>query len=160
MQTFLPYASYESTSKCLDYKRLGNQRIEARAIYYLCHRLNGTDLREDLAITNSNAGFLWNRYRNHPAVRMWRGYEYSLALYHDTVVCEWINRGYKNSMEYIITNDFATRVAVSNPPWWLGDGVFHSTHRSNLLRKLPEHYSQFRWEETNNIEYYWPVERR
>ena len=29
MQTFLPYADFVKTAKCLDYRRLGKQRIEA-----------------------------------------------------------------------------------------------------------------------------------
>ena len=33
MQTFLPYKSFEKSAKCLDYKRLGKQRIETWQIY-------------------------------------------------------------------------------------------------------------------------------
>jgi hypothetical protein len=29
LQTFLPYADFVKTAKCLDYRRLGKQRVEA-----------------------------------------------------------------------------------------------------------------------------------
>jgi hypothetical protein len=44
----------------------------------------------------------------------------------------------------------------SGAPPWLGCDEFHSSHRSNLLRKLPEHYSQFGWSEPNDLPYVWP----
>ena len=42
-------------------------------------------------------------------------------------------------------------------PHWLGDDKFHSTHRSNLLRKDKEFYSKYLWTESDNMEYYWPI---
>jgi len=42
-------------------------------------------------------------------------------------------------------------------PWWLGRGDFHGSHRSNLLRKYPEHYAKFGWEEPDNLPYVWPT---
>ena len=33
MQTFMPYADIEKSLKCLDYKRLGKQRVEAMQTY-------------------------------------------------------------------------------------------------------------------------------
>ena len=41
-------------------------------------------------------------------------------------------------------------------PHWMGDKGFHAAHRSNLLRKDPEHYSQFEWAESSDLEYVWP----
>ena len=32
MQTFLPYADYTRTAKCLDRQRLGKQRVECKQI--------------------------------------------------------------------------------------------------------------------------------
>lgn len=32
MQTFLPYADFSMSAKCLDYRRLGKQRVEAMQI--------------------------------------------------------------------------------------------------------------------------------
>ena len=33
MQTFLPYQNFIKSAKCLDYKRLGKQRVEALQIH-------------------------------------------------------------------------------------------------------------------------------
>lgn len=33
----------------------------------------------------------------------------------------------------------------------------HASHRSNLLRKEPEHYTQFGWTEPPDLAYVWPV---
>ena len=33
----------------------------------------------------------------------------------------------------------------------------HASHRSNLLRKDPEHYMQFGWTEPPDLPYVWPV---
>jgi len=40
-------------------------------------------------------------------------------------------------------------------PVWIGDEELHASHRSNLLRKDPEHYGQFEWEEPDDLEYVW-----
>ena len=130
MQTFLPYPDFKKTAECLDWRRLGKQRIEAMQI-----------LR---ALENHNYG-----WQNHPAVNMWRGFEAMLAVYHNTIIEEWISRGYRNSMKIIAPNS----AAIS--PSWLGNSDFHASHRSNLLRKNPEHYAQFGWTESDNLPYVW-----
>ena len=40
-------------------------------------------------------------------------------------------------------------------PHWLGYEPFHASHRSNLLRKDAEYYSQFGWTEPDNLPYIW-----
>jgi hypothetical protein len=130
VQTFLPYPDFKKTAECLDWRRLGKQRIEAMQI-----------LR---ALENHNYG-----WQNHPAVNMWRGFEAMLAVYHNTIIEEWISRGYRNSMKIIAPNS----AAIS--PSWLGNSDFHASHRSNLLRKDPEHYAQFGWTESDNLPYVW-----
>jgi hypothetical protein len=42
-------------------------------------------------------------------------------------------------------------------PKWFGDDRFHASHRSNLLRKDLQHYSQFNWEESPDMDYFWPT---
>jgi hypothetical protein len=37
----------------------------------------------------------------------------------------------------------------------LGREDFHESHRSNLLRKDPDHYYKFGWTEPTNLEYVW-----
>jgi hypothetical protein len=131
MQTFLPYADFDRTAACLDYRRLGKQRVEAKQI------LN--------ALQGKSTG-----WTNHPATNMWRGYEDALSLYHNRIIIEWIDRGYNNNMPYIDVGK------VVMPPW-MGDENFHSSHRAALLFKQPDHYSQFNWNETPSMMYVWPT---
>ena len=132
MQTFLPYKSYRKTFKVLDYRRLGKQRVEAKQI-----------LNVLLGRTETKG------WRNHPITRMWEGYEPALQLYHNMCIEEWVNRGYNNNMEL----ENITEMIVD--PDWLGNKRFHSSHRSNLLRKDYEYYSQFGWKEDSTNPYAW-----
>ncbi len=143
MQTFLPYKSFEKTAKVLDNRRLGKQRVE-------CLQILQTLEKGDLA----------KGWKNHPAVKMWRGHEQALILYGNAICQEWTDRGYKDSCRYKITL-FAKKYPLNvtcKLPQWLGKSDFHSSHRSNLLRKFPEHYSQFGWEEKDNLPYIWPIQ--
>jgi len=135
MQTFLPCPIFSESLECLDNKRLCKQRVEAMQIHNV---LTGK--------TNSNA------WKNHPAVKMWKGYENSLACYHNTAIHVWKKRGYKNTMKLIPVPD---ETYVEMPPF-IGVDVFHASHRSNLLRKNPEWYSQFGWKESSDLPYFWP----
>jgi hypothetical protein len=136
MQTFLPLPSMGESIKCLDNKRLGKQRVEALQILKA--------LRGDYAKTGA--------WVNHPATKMWRGFEAALSFYKDLCIEEWIGRGFKNTMAMAPVHN---RTVIIPP--WLGDNKFHASHRSNLLRKQPEHYSQFNWQEPDDIPYVWPV---
>lgn len=132
MQTFLPFADFTETAKCLDNKRLNKQKVEAFQI------LN--------VLLNRTTSTAW---RNHPAVKMWKGYENSLKHYFNVMRTEWINRGFNNSMkEEIIEGN------IIHPPW-LGNSDFHISHQSNLLRKDNVHYSKF-FVGDDNKPYIWP----
>jgi hypothetical protein len=135
MQTFLPYPDFEKSAACLDYKRLGKQRVEAYQII-------------NVLVSNKTEG----GWVNHPAVRMWRGHIAALQQYYNTIVTEWISRGYKNNMRL-----YSISIPDVRYPLWLGDEKFHASHRSNLLRKFPEHYGKFGWKESSNLPYIWPV---
>lgn len=130
MQTFLPFASFEISAAVLDYRRLGKQRVEARQL-----------------IDTIMHGGGWSR---HPAAVMWQFNVPALMRYHDVVIKEWVRRGYKNSMPL-----FQPRAYTM--PVWFGDDIFHSSHRSNLLRKDPVFYSAYGWTEEPNQPYIWPV---
>lgn len=134
MQTFLPYADFAATARVLDQKRLCNQSTEVFRL------LN--------AIRNGGG---WS---NHPAANMWRGYEQSLIDYGVAICDEIVSRGYVDVWRKDIRN-FRYQFKLSGPPHWLGDEAFHRSHRSNLTRKKPEHYSQF-WNEPPDLEYVWP----
>ena len=143
MQTFLPYSDFQKSAKCLDYRRLGKQRVETKQILM-------TLLGES------------NGWANHPAVKMWRGHETALIHYGIEMCLEWISRGYKDTclpwfyqkLEQIKFNRNLTGHPI---PIWLGEEKFHASHRSNLLRKDPLWYNKFNWLEANNLPYIWPV---
>ena len=81
---------------------------------------------------------------------MWRGFESALAVYMNTCIEEWIARGYNNTMKI-------EEVRAYILPNWLGREDIHRSHRSNLLRKDRQWYSQFGWTESDNLPYVWPV---
>ena len=137
MQTFLPYKDFTLSAQCLDYRRLGKQRVEALQIF---NALTGVPTK---------SGREYKGWKNHPAVTMWQGYEEALLLYKNKMIEEWILRGYNNTMKHIVhIKDFKI-------PEWVGDERIHKSHRSNLLRKDFRFYSKYGWNEPTNIEYYW-----
>jgi hypothetical protein len=88
---------------------------------------------------------------------MWRGYEGSLAVYMMAICKEWRARGFKdNQLEWLDKWAQTKRLNFAKPHW-LGDKDFHDSHRSNLLRKDPDWYSQFHWEVANDLPYVWPI---
>ena len=137
MQTFLPYPSIVKSLQCLDYRRLGKQRVEAMQL------VNSTLKLE--------RGEKVKGWANHPARTMWNGYLPALKLYHNLSIDEWVRRGYNNTMKHYDLPD-----NIQMPPWF-GWEKLHASHRSNLLRKDPVWYGQFGWSEPDNIEYVWPT---
>jgi len=138
MQTFLPYPSFSASAHVLDRRRLGKQRVEVLQI-----------LRALLGLTSG--------WVNHPAARMWRGCEPALALYGILACVEWRARGYRcTTLERIlelVPRPAPETLSAMFPPW-LGDEAFHRSHRSNLLRKAPEHYGSL---PGFDLPYAWPA---
>jgi hypothetical protein len=136
MQTFVPYSSFHLSAMTLDRQRLGKQRVETLQL------LN--------ALTGRSKGWV-----SHPAAVMWRDNPHGLAAYGVAVCQEWRLRGYKDTcqlkIEAIMSPD------ASDLPYWWGDDAVHSSHRANLLRKMPEHYSRFGWTEDPEMPYVWPT---
>jgi len=94
MQTFLPYRNFRESAECLDYKRLGKQRVEAwQILNALVNKRNGVTQKLDKNGKLRKIGWL-----NHPAVIMWEGYEQALKEYYNTMVMVWEEKGYNNSM--------------------------------------------------------------
>lgn len=135
MQTFLPYPNFVESVRVLDNKRLGKQRVEA---YQILKVLRGES----------------KGWRNHPAVKMWEGYQLSLGEYMNACIDEWVKRGFKNTM-----GRFYGPTSHTRPPW-IGDNAFHASHRSNLLRKDSKWYGQYGWTESNDLPYVWPSKER
>ena len=183
MQTFLPYPCFIESAKCLDFRRLGKQRVESKQL------LNALEIRK--------SGIAKGGWVNHPATVMWEGYEDALKHYMNIMIIEWRLRKYKNTMQFasvqthkrnkliyeakeyekvfeLVKNDpcpncphssgiyckdgwygFENSQQTINMPPFIGNVDFHSSHRSNLLRKDFKYYSQFGWEEPINLPYIW-----
>lgn len=150
MQTFLPYPCYEQSARVLDRARLGKQRVEAYQILCSLHRIRYNKDTHMWELFDS-------RWKNHPAVLMWENHSLSLCEYTKAMISEWSKRGYKDScLEKILY--FESIIHQENiKPSFIGNKEFHASHRSNLLRKFPEHYRQFGWKEPDNLSYFWPV---
>lgn len=133
MQTFLPVADFVESARILDWRRLGKQRVEA---FQILNILRGKTQKTG--------------WRNHPAVKMWEGYDIALGFYMNAMIDEWVRRGYKNTMERAVAN------VAWNPPW-INSPEFHASHRSNLLRKDPVFYGKYGWKESPDLPYIWPV---
>lgn len=135
MQTFLPYPDVKKSVQALDNKRLGKQRVETKQIYFAC--------------IDSTYG-----WQNHPAVKMWRGYEDALAYYGMHCCYEYRNRGYNDSLLPWFL-DLITIGVNFDMPFWFGNERFHLSHQSNLKRKDPVYYKHFNV--PPNLAYIWPV---
>ena len=133
MNTFLPYADFVKSAEVLDNKRLGKQRVECLQLL--------TSLKE-------NRGWI-----HHPCTKQWKGYENALVEYGVAICSEWIKRGFKDTTMEKISKFRDGDVVL---PKWFGNENFHSSHRSNLLRKKREWYGKFGWEEPDNLPYVWP----
>ena len=133
MQTFLPYADFDACAKVLDRARLGKQIVEAKQIF-------------DIIIKKPDK-IAW---RNHPAVKMWEGYENALAMYINAMKSEWLRRGYSSSVNIMIPRDYIK-------PSWLGYELLHLSHRANLIRKKPIYYTEHFGAITPMKGYWWPI---
>ena len=133
MQTFLPSKNIKKSLEILDNKRLGKQRVEAFQILNILLKRTKT-----------------KGWRNHPAVKMWKGHSNALKFYFNASLEEWIKRGFRNNMKF---EKIRGKIVFPN---WFGRNKFHASHRSNLLRKDKKHYSRFGWKENSNLPYVWP----
>jgi hypothetical protein len=152
MQTFLPHKDYVESAKCLDRIRLGKQRVECLQIMK--------------ALTDKDYG-----WQSHPAVNMWRGLEWELFMYSKAICKEWTGRGYKDTCWDKIRRVFWEDVWAKHPqidpksdniklskdvsPIWQDDDELYTSHKSNLVRKNPEHYFSFKWGVKHDLPYKW-----
>lgn len=138
MQIFLPYPNFEKSLQTLDNKRLGKQRVETYQIISAITRRPKLD------------GTPYKGWLNHPCTVMWKNYVPALKNYLNLSILEWVNRGFKNTMEFeeIEFNDIVL------PPF-IGNERFHSSHRANLLKKEPEFYCKYGWIENPSDPYVW-----
>lgn len=131
MQTFLPYPDFLKSARVLDNKRLGKQRVEVLQL-------------------------VMGQFPNHPAAKMWRGYQDALIDYGLAVCKVWRReRGFSDTVQDKLLTLVSLHDAVMPP--WFGDEAFHASHRSNLLRKDPVCYGRYGWTEPHDLPYIWPV---
>ena len=141
MQTFLPFDDFTASARVLDSARLGKQRLEAvQALRALTFPVYG--------------------WRNHPAARMWRGFRPALTAYTLATIDEWTARGNTDALRPLVL-EFAPEVErmpqdALAVPTWLGTAAFHDSHRSNLVRKVPEYYREFFPDVADDLPYLWP----
>lgn len=131
MQTFLPSSNILFSAQALDNKRLNKQILEGYQI---------------LKVLSTN-GKAW---RNHPAVLMWKGSEYSLRTYVLSMANEAKYRGIKVDKNLSNLDALEKQYGGSwgtDMPIWFGDkeklSRIIATHRANLYRKDPTHYVKY-----------------
>lgn len=137
VNTFLPEKTFTQSLMSLDYKRLRKQRVETKQI-----------LR---ALRIETVG-----WRNHPATRMWRGYEGALAQY-GAISCRlWRAKGYVDSLLPYF-EELEEEYNSTEKPWWFGVDELHRSHQSNLKRKDAAFYAH-KWPHVpDNLPYFWPA---
>jgi hypothetical protein len=149
MQTFLPYRDFKQSAEALDNKRLNKQILEG---YQILKVLNSDDPRA--------------AWRNHPAVKMWRGAETHLYDYVLSMANVATLRGIKTdkNLENIETLRKATlQNWGTKKPFWINNKSIvdrlTESHRANLYRKDPEFYFEFAGNQANpccdKCQYYW-----
>lgn len=138
MQTFIPFKNINKSIKCLDKKRLGKQRVEA------------------IQIARALLG-LSNGWKNHPAAKMWLGYEsYLVRVYLRKVMDRWLSLKCDNIKCEVHYKQLIKLVSKKcKKPKWINK-EFCISHQSNLLRKKPEHYKKYFKNVPNDLEYIWP----
>ena len=157
MNTFVPYETFERCAQVLDDQRLGKQRAECKQILaalfggsYIV--VPGRPIPDCLVpFTNSHA--------HHPATRMWAGSEGKLCKYAIAICIEWRKRGYRDSQLpffQTVLSQLKGSPLMRYPSWW-GSMDVHGSHRAQLYRKNPEHYSQFRRYVKLYSDYVWPL---
>lgn len=119
MQTFLPSACYQRSAAWLDSRRLNKQIVE------------GDQILHTLCCTS--------KWKNHPAVRMWKGFENSLCHYIKACHNEFVSRGgrsdHKSWLRTMGTMIICGWDDQGDSPEWVGDEEIHSSHRARLLLK-------------------------
>lgn len=121
MQVFVPLPDIEASVQALDVPRLGKQRVEA--------------LQMLSSLAGKSAGWL-----DHPAARMWAGYEQGLLSYAAACCLRVRSLGW---VDHVLEQVYERQADFGHlihdpplPPWW--GGPVHASHRARLIVK--EHY--------------------
>lgn len=147
MQTFMPYSSFQKTAQCLDYRRLGKQRVEAKQILQCLLKEGSTG---------------WG---HHPIVGAWAGYEEALAVYGLYICSEWKLRGYQDSLFgwfQVMRQNIREGEHYTTPiPPWAEDSRVNQAYQKLLTWKEPEHYEEiFDMVQLEQPEFPWELLRK
>ena len=133
MQTFLPSTNFAWAARMLDSKRLNKQILEG---YQILNVLSGM---------SPTGG-----WRNHPAVKMWRGHEGMLHRYIQAMITEAKLRGIKTDKNEENIRNLFNKVGDSwgetMPDWYFDQNKIMrivTTHKANLFDKDPMYYAHF-----------------
>lgn len=159
MQTFLPYTNSLDAARALDNKRLNKQILEG---YQILKVLSGA----------SPSG----AWRNHPAVLMWKGYEYGLWNYIGSMVNIASLRGIRTENNVKNLNELYKQYnedwGNEHPAFWRDENKVMriiTTHRANLFKKDPVYYVKYQYavdspynapccpDRKEPCKYYWPT---
>ena len=144
MMTFAVSTDLVMCAKSLDRSRLGKQRVEA---YQIWRALMGKGRK----LPDGTEGPPTKGWVNHPATLMWKGHTCFLAKYMNTMIDEWVARGYTNNMAKL------PHCRNPRPPWWWGWDQVHKSHQASLNRKMPEWYHFELEPEWVDAGYVWPT---
>jgi hypothetical protein len=159
MQTFLPYENLIDSLNCLDYRRLGKQRLETREIIGInLIKLYPNKYNTENLSSVINEKRLKNHI-NHPCVKMWEKHLNILCTYGTLNCYIWIKKGYKDNQLPVFNKLSQLKEVINSKkyPLFLGNENFHSSHRAALLYKNYEFYSKYGWGEKPIINYKWSV---
>lgn len=136
MQTFLPFPDFYKSAQSIDKKRCWKQVVEAAQILDI---LSGKE----------------SRSKNHPAIKMWEGYEECLKVYFNAFldVCKEVH---KINTKYTFLTVNSNAIVY---PWWWNNQDFHKGMQARLIEKDREFYlPKFPDSEGfNDGKYWWPV---
>jgi len=137
MQTFLPYSDFFKSAGVLDKKRCWKQVVEAAQI------IN--------CLEGKKVG-----WKNHPAVKMWQGYNIALQVYFNDFLE--VAR-FKHDINTKYEPFYHPSVMIYATPWWLGNEDFHRAMRARLIEKDKDFYLPLfpHDEGFNGGKYFWPV---
>lgn len=173
MQTFLTDVDFETCARNLDPKRLNAQVNEAAQILevlYWKRQGDGKHYPAGCGLVGPDGATPRDGKRighfNHPAVRMWEGYEACLWSYATNAIqVRWPKPVQAKRMAcdriYNALRGVDTTCPVPEPPpWWMNrvirERIIHH-HRANLIRKDPEFYGR-KWPAIVPVRgYFWPV---
>ncbi len=139
MMIWLPYESFVQSASAMDSKTLTVQRFDAFRLLKAIQQGTGS---------------------NNPCVQMWRDSPMWLAAYGMAVCREWEIQADRASDLTNVFQDYIGSVIdiTERYPRWLGDSLVHLSHRSNMIRLNPEHYSRQWPGVVEGMPLAWPVE--